>query len=225
MDYRELMISNPVIFTNKNALFKIVTDEGIIKEWISIKKVELASKKLPQEWGDIGIVYEDPYIIILRDLLEYPDGHLHSYFRILKSADLRRGQSIVVLPVINSKILLMRQFRHPTRQWHWEIPRGFGEPDISPEDNAKKELLEEIGGEISELINLGIYHSDTGLMGDNVQLFLAHLNSVGDVCIDEGIVSYKLIDIREIEKMIRDSEITDGYTIAAYTRAKLRGML
>src|SRR5687768_4057369 len=144
MKYQDLLHNTPGIFSNENALLKIVTDISAIKKWEIERKKQLGEEGLPENWGEIGVVYEDPYILILRDLVRFPSGNLGSYFRILNSADLRGGQSTVVLPIIENKILLLKQFRHPTRKWHWEVPRGFGEPNISPEDNAKREIREEI---------------------------------------------------------------------------------
>ncbi len=225
MKYQEMIKSNPIIFSNDKALLKIITDEETIKKWEAERKSQLADSSLPEEWGEIGVLYEDPYIILLRDLVEFPSGDLGSYFRIINSADLSGGQAAVVLPLIGSKVLLLRQFRHATRKWHWEVPRGFGEPHTSAENNAKKEILEEINGEISELVNLGPYNSNTGIEGANVLLFFAKLKSAGDTNQDEGIESYQLVDIDKIETMIRDAEITDGFTIAAFTRARLRGLI
>lgn len=225
MDYRELQISFPEIFNNKEALLQIITNEEIINNWVTNKREKLLRDGLPINWGNIGIVYEDPYIVILRDLVKLPDGNLSSYFRILHSADLQGGQAVVVLPIIKNKILILRIFRHSTRKWHWEFPRGFGEPNTSPEDNARKELREEISAEIDRIENLGIYHSNLGLLGASVQLFFARLKSIGKVNKSEGIDSYNLVDLKTIEEMILKSDITDGYTIATYTRAKLMGFI
>ena len=225
MKYQDLLKSNPEIFDNTEAFLTIVTDENIINSWTSNKKDELQRNGLPQNWGEIGVVYEDQYIVILRDLVRLPDGNLGSHIRILHSADLRGGQATVILPIIDNKILLLRQFRHPTRMWHLEFPRGFGKPNTSPEENAKDELLEEIGAEIFELENLGEYHSNTGFIGARVQLYLARLKSIGLAKTSEGIESYDLFDLIDVEAMIRESEITDGYTIAAFVRARLKGLL
>ncbi len=225
MKYQDLLYNNPDVFSNENALLQIVTDKVTIKKWEVERKKQLIEEGLPENWGDIGVVYEDPYILILRDLVRLPSGKLGSYFRIMNAADLRGGQATVALPIIENKILLLRQFRHPTRKWHWEVPRGFGEPGTSPEKNAEREVLEEIEGEISELIDLGPYNSNTGIEGVTVRLFLARLKSTGNTNLDEGIESYKLVEINQVEEMIRNAEITDGFTIAAYARAKLRGLL
>lgn len=225
MDYQDLINNNPEYFSNEDAYIEIITDTEGILNWQAQRKKQLQEKNLPPEWGNIGIVYEDPYIIVLRDLVKFPGGRLGSYFRIINTADVNGGKGIVVLPIYDKKILILKQFRHATRKWHWEIPRGFGEPNTTPEENARKEISEEIDGEISKLIDLGSYNSNTGVEGVTVELFLAQLNKVGITNIDEGIESFSLFSIDEIEEMIRRAAITDGFTIAAYTRAKLRGLL
>jgi ADP-ribose pyrophosphatase len=225
MNYRELIESHPELFDNENALFEIITDAEVITAWVEEKKKDLTRRGLPEKWGDIGVVFEGPYIIVIRDLVKFPSGRLGSYFRIINYADLKGGQASAILPVMSGKVLLMKQFRHPTRKWHWEVPRGFGEPNTTPEENAKKELLEEINGKVEELIDIGPYNSNTGIEGVKVQLFYGKLKSLGDINRDEGIVSCKLVPVKQIEAMIRNAEITDGFTIAAFTRAKLRGLI
>lgn len=225
LTYADLIRNNPILFNNEKALIEIITDKQMIRNWEAQRKKELTEQALPTDWADIGVVYEDPYILIVRDLVKFQSGMLGTYFRLLNSADLKGGQGTTIMPLYESKILLMRQFRHPTRDWHWEIPRGFGEPDTSPSENARNEIFEEIQGELLDLIDLGPYHSNTGISGTNTQLYLARLKSIGLVNQDEGIQSYKLVDINIFEKMICDAEITDGFTIAAFTRALLRGYL
>lgn len=223
--YQELIITSPDLFDNDDSLLWVVTNPKEIKDWEDEHKLELLREGKPEAWGKIGIVYEDQYILVLRDLVKFPSGLLSSYFRILNKGDLKGGRGAVILPIINNKILLLRQYRHATRKWHWEIPRGFGEPNTSPEENAKKEIIEEIDGEIIELIDLGPYHSNTGIEGVNVELYLAKLLSVGKTNLDEGINSYQLFDVITIEKMISDSRITDGFTIAAFARSKFNNLI
>lgn len=223
--YLELLHNNPNLIANKDALIKIIPDENVIKNWERSYKDKLTAIGKPKEWAEIGLVYSDPYIVILRDLVEFPGGSKGSYFRILNQADLQGGQGVVVLPTMNGKYLLLRQYRHPIRSWSYEIPRGFGEPGIQAEQQAKNEVLEEVKGEIDNIIDLGVYHSNTGLEGNKVELFFAKLKSIGKPAQDEGIESYLWVSLSELEEMIATAKITDGFTIAAYTRAKLLGLL
>ncbi|MBI9049581.1 MAG: NUDIX hydrolase [Anaerolineaceae bacterium] len=224
-EYLDFAKRNTEYFNNDQAMIKIILDPDSIHSWEESKKKDLADKNLPPEWSKIGIILDDPYILVIRDLVEFPSGRLGSYFRVLNQADLKEGQGVVILLRMNGKYLLLHQYRHPIRSWSYEIPRGFGEPGVPANEQAKIEVKEEIKGEITELIDLGEYHSNTGLEGNRVKLFLANLNSVGKPAAQEGIESFSFVSINEFEDMIASAKITDGFTIAAYTRAKLRGLL
>ncbi len=226
MDYSLLTKKIPAIFDNKDAAFQIVLDQDEIAVWQNDQKKELKKLDLPEDWAEIGVILEDKYILVLRDLVEFPGGYRNGYLRIFNREGLENGASgVVVLPEKDGKFLIMRQFRHATRNWHWEIPRGFGESGLSPEENAAKEVSEEIHGKIGELLKLGSYHNNTGLEGHTVQLFMAKMNSVGEGEKTEGIKSIRWVSSDEIEEMISNEEITDGFTIAAYTRAKFKGLI
>jgi len=226
MNCFSLMKNYPTLFDNGNSPIQILVDEQEIKNWRDEKIRNLDKKSQPAHWADIGVVFEDPYLVILRDLVEFPGGYRNSYSRLYNRAYLEGGAAgVVVLPEMNGKLLLMHQFRHATRSWHWEIPRGYGEPGVQAEDQARAEIEEEISGEITELTNLGLYFNNTGLDGNPIYLFLAKMASVGEQKPKFGLDRFRWVSISELEKMIGDGEITDGFTIAAYTKAKLKGLI
>lgn len=224
-NYRALVKSHPAIFENLNAPLKIVLSEERIAAWQAQAQKELSLQHLPLSWADIGILLEDPYFLIVRDLVEFPDGGLRGYARSFSTSGLAGGIGVAILPHFQGKLLLLRQYRHPPRKWFYEIPRGFGEPLLSAEENAKKELFEEAGGVVSKLVDLGDVHSNSGFESQAVKLFLADLASIGNPEKNEGIDSFSLMSIHELESKIMQGEVSDGFTIAAYTRAKLRKLL
>lgn len=226
MDYSFLMEKFPDIFNNKDAAIRIILDRKEIEAWQVRQKEDLHELDLPQEWSDIGVILEDKYILVLRDLVEFPDGDRGGYLRIFNRGGLENGATgVVVLPEKDGKLVIMRQYRHATRSRHWEIPRGFGENGLTSEENAVKEISEEINGTVSELIGLGSYHNNTGLEGHTVQLFMAKMNSVGEGRKAEGIEDIRWVSPGEMEEMIANDEVTDGFTIAAYARAKFKGLI
>lgn len=215
--YFELLGQHPSLVLPKDAPIKVITDKSIIEEWQN----EHANGN-----NDIGVLLQDKYITIIRDLVEFPDGFISGYNRVVNTAALQEGGSgAVILPVMNKKILLIKIFRHPTRQWSIEIPRGFGEAGLTPEEIAQKEISEEVGGKIKQVVSLGIIHNNTGLDSNNVHLYLAYLDEVGIPREAEGITEILWVTVNEIEKMISNGQITDCFTISAYTRAKLMGLL
>ena len=186
MDYFSLVGSHPELFSNENALLKIIFDPKVISEWEVKKGSELMKTQLPLEWAKIGVVLDDQYNIIVRDLVLFPNGDMGGYGRSIATARLKGGKAVVVLPEYQGKILLLHQYRHPTRQWHYEVPRGYGEPNISAEENALKEIEEETGGKVSELVSFGEFYNNTGYEFASVELFYAKLDSVGAPEINEG---------------------------------------
>lgn len=225
VNYQRLISGYPALFSNFNAPIRIITDHKRVTSWQKQRRVEFTEQGKPLHWATIGVVLDDPYVLAVRDLVEFPDGWQNGYIRVINRADLEGGQGTVVLPMMESKFLLLYQFRHATRSWHYEVPRGFGQPGTSAEQQAHNEILEEVGGKIAELVDLGILHNNTGLEGNNVKLFFARLASVGELAKVEGIERILWVSLGELEEMIASGKITDGFTIAAYTRAKLRGLL
>jgi len=225
MDYINLINSNTKISGSVTDPIKIILDQVEVQEWQERRK-ELEARLKPSEWAEIGIVFDDAYIIAIRDFVEFPGGYRNGYIRLFNRAYLEGGAAgVVILPEQDGKLLIMRQFRHATRLWHWEIPRGFGEPNVKAEVQAEKEVQEEIQGKIAELFDLGTFYNNTGLEGHPVNLFLARMESVGEPEKAEGIERLHWVSVSELEKMIADGEITDGFTIAAYTKAKLKGLI
>lgn len=225
IDYFLLQKTNPELFKNNNSLFKIILDKKEIKDWSNKKRKELIANNLPLTWAKIGIILDDPYIIVLRDLVKFSNGRMEGYFRIINRAEFKGNKGVAILPIHKKCIVLLKIFRHATRDWHLEIPRGFGEPNMTAKQNALMELSEEINGEINNLIDLGPYHNNTGENASEVKLFLADLSGLGTYECNEGIESYNTYSLSEFEELIRNNIITDGFTIAAYTRAKLRNLL
>src|SRR4029078_1916475 len=69
-----------------------------------------------------------------------PDG-----FEIKRAIVHHRG-SAVMMPVDDKKrILLVRQYRLPARQFLWELPAGSVDPGAKPLQTARRELAAETG--------------------------------------------------------------------------------
>lgn len=224
--YEGIREAHSSLFDNSDALITIIDDDGEISTWKEQRQLKLLEQGKNPKWADIGVVFDDPSILILRDLVEFPGGFRNGYIRIYNRAYLEGGAAgVVVLPEKDGKILLFQHYRHATRMRHWEIPRGFGKPGVDAKTQAINEVREEINGDVAELFDLGIVYNNTGLEGNPINLFLARMASIGEMQIEEGIEKPTWVSTPELEKMIADGEITDGFTIAAYTKAKLKGLI
>ncbi len=223
-DYLAFAKAHPALFANPSeGGIAILLDEVEIREAETKMAQLLESKGMPAEWARVGIALQDQYVFMLRDAVRFPGGFLGTYFRLISEEDDPHG--VAVLPYYQQQVLLIRHFRHATRTWHLEIPRGFGTKGLSSEENARRELEEEIGATISRLFSLGQTYPNTGMTSECDELFFAEVESYGDVDTQEAITELLPTSVPEFERMISDNEITDGFTLAAYARAKLKGLL
>jgi ADP-ribose pyrophosphatase len=224
VDYLTFAQAHPTLFTNPpESGFAVLLDEGEIHAAEQQAEQRLVAMGLPAEWARVGIVFRDQYLLVLRDAVRFTDKTLGTYIRIVK--DERTSPGVIVLPVYQKQVLLLRHFRHATRAWHLEVPRGFGTVGFSSEENAHRELEEEIEASIERVVPLGPVYPDAGMTAERDELFYADVSAYGKEEEMEAIAAIMPTPIAEFERMIRENEITDGFTLAAYARAKLKGLL
>jgi len=146
--YFQLMQEHPELFRNpdEEGVIKIITDRERILQELAIIRANLQAEGNPECWIDIAVLAEDSWSLIVRDLVEFPDGHVGGYVRWLNRRSQEGGSfNVVLMRMRDDQVLLIRRFDHDTRDFGWKIPRGFGEVGLTAEENARKELEEEIG--------------------------------------------------------------------------------
>lgn len=224
--YDELRAERPHLFVNPpDAAYEIVFDETGQSQVADESAAKLRAVGKPEEYGDIGVIYEDSFVIGVRDAVRFRDGGLGPFIRIMGSVV---GTGAAVLPVLpDGRIVLIRHFRHDSRSWHWEIPRGFAEPGADGATTAGRELTEELGVPVGKVELLGRFANDA----EFDEIFLARLDvpelpaeGTRDAFL-EGIDDVRLVTREQLEAMMVAGEMTDSYTLAAYGFAVARGAL
>ncbi|CCB86788.1 NTP pyrophosphohydrolase including oxidative damage repair enzyme [Parachlamydia acanthamoebae UV-7] len=128
---------------------------------------------------DVGVIVKDKYWLWINDACIFPNGKKGVYGRILWVNSLESCPGVAVMPVMsNGKIILNCNYRHATRSWEIELPRGginFGE---KVEAAAKRETIEETGMLVDDLLLLGKIPPDTGLTSAVVPIYMAKV--IGD---------------------------------------------
>jgi ADP-ribose pyrophosphatase len=221
--YDELRAERPHLFVNPpGAAYEIVFDPELQERVADESAAKLRAAGKPPEFGDIGVVYEDAFVIAVRDAVRFRDGRLGPYIRTL-GAEVGTGSA--VLPLLSDgRVLLVRHFRHEIRDWQWEIPRGFAEPGANGAETAARELEEEVGVTVEKVELLG------AIAGGQDEIYLARIEA-GALpaespagAIEEGIDDRRLVAWPELAAMIGRGDITDEYVLAAFAFATTKGV-
>lgn len=136
------------------------------------------SKEEAELYSRVGIITEDHYWIWVRDAVTFPGGIPGVYDRIIMKSGVDGPPCVVVLPKLkNGKVLLNVNFRHATRSWEIELPRGNRNAKESALDTARRELKEETGCLASKMISLGSMAPATGVIAGVVPIFYCEIKA------------------------------------------------
>jgi ADP-ribose pyrophosphatase len=157
------------------------------------------------------IVYEGPVFGVRRDDVLEPSG-----VRTTREVITHSG-SVVVLPVLaDGKIVLVRQYRHATRQYLWELVAGRMDGNETPKQGAARELLEETGYRAKKFRVFLSFWPTPGFLEEKMYILLAQGLTAGQAQPeeDEKIVT-KSYSVNELKQMVRTNKIRDAKTIAS----------
>ena len=189
--YIELTNKRPDLFIQSEDLL-IITDPDTVNEYVADSGQRL------------GVVYKSQWNTMLVDLVKNKNGDLFSYDRLI-------GTSTGVL---------IKQYRHAIRSIQYAFPRGFGEDGLSAEENAVKELSEEVGATFADdarIKVIGSVTADSGITSGKVFVVYCEIISYEEKIGYEGIQKTILLSERELGDWIKRGRIDDGFTLAAYS--------
>jgi len=169
----------------------------------------------PRAWTvlDTELVQDGTIIQLYRDRVRAPrSGAVHPYWRI--EAD----EWVNVVPVTDDgHVVMVRQWRHGTREITLEIPGGIVDPGETPADAAARETLEESGYGGGELVALGALAPNPALFTNRVHTFwirgvrrVAEIQNHG-----EEETTVELVPLADLGRRVRSGEIQHALVVAA----------
>ncbi len=128
------------------------------------------------------------------------------------------GAAAVVAVDDAGQVVLIKQYRHATGGFIWEIPAGVLDfPNEPPAVCAARELREEVGLVADELRRLGTIFTTPGFTDEQIHLFLARSfrQEVTAHEHDEVIEEIRRVPLAEALDMTHSGDIVDAKTIVA----------
>jgi ADP-ribose diphosphatase len=156
------------------------------------------------------IIYEGPVFGVRRDEVLEPGG-----VRTVREVITHPG-SVVVLPVLpDGRILLIRQYRHATRQFLWELVAGRIDSGENVRQAAARELIEETGYRAERFrVFLDVFPTP-GFLEERMYILLAEQLTPGEAQPEEDEkITAKAFAPDALERMIRQNELRDAKSIA-----------
>ena len=91
------------------------------------------------------------------------------------------------------------------------MPAGGLSPGLSPEEVARRELLEEVGGTAAQLRYVGQFYTSNGISNEVAYVFLATGVELGKARREPTeLMELRRVPVEEALRMARESEISDG---------------
>jgi ADP-ribose pyrophosphatase len=121
------------------------------------------------------------------------------------------------------RVLIVRQYRPAVERDTLELPSGLVDPGETPEEAARREVLEETGYEGGEWRVLGAMEPDTGRLGNRIWSCVAKGVRRVEGCAPEEGIAVETWSLDELAQAMADGRFRMALHVAVVMMAVLKG--
>lgn len=171
----------------------------MIKPWLCIRSQSLQSFRV---------------FSIRTDTAVSPRTGIEHDFYVIETQDW-----VNIIPLTSDhRVVMVRQYRHGSREVTLEIPGGLVDPGDTPEGAAARELMEETGYQAEEVVEIGVSNPNPAIFNNRCYTFIArNVTKARDPMPDQTEdIEVVLIPLVDIPKLIRKGKIDHSIVISAF---------
>jgi ADP-ribose pyrophosphatase len=152
------------------------------------------------------LLWTSPWYSLREDQVRFPDGSQGVYTVVEK-----RDAVWVVPALADGRLVLIRNYRYTVGEWLWEVPAGGIEPGIAPQEMARRELAEEVGGQAQSLEEVARFYTMPGIGDEVAHIFLARGVALGEPRHEPSeVMERHAFPLSAVLSMIHRGELADG---------------
>lgn len=163
-------------------------------------------------------IHKNPWWTYYHDKIILANGEPGDYYY---GETIGSGCAIIVPVLDDGRLVLVSQYRYLRDKKSVEFPCGGLKKNESPSEAGERELLEETGYRASEIIKIGSFDALNAVFKDTAHVFAATgLELSGPQQLEkfeQGTIEVFYRRVDEFEEMIKNGQIWDGQTLAAWT--------
>ncbi|HSJ52303.1 MAG TPA: NUDIX hydrolase [Anaerolineae bacterium] len=164
-------------------------------------------------WECLGsrVLWQSPWYSLREDRVRTREGREFTFTLV------DHPGAVCIVPVTaEGQVVLIWNYRYAVGEYCLEVPAGGLSPDASPEEAARRELEEEIGGTAAGLEYVGRFYASTGISNETVHVYLATGVELGEPdreATEE--IEVHLVALEEALRMAHSGEIMDALSALA----------
>ncbi len=160
-----------------------------------------------QELASSELVSGSPWRVLLHDRLQGATGDSeYSYLAVPRAV-------FVAAVTVDDQLVLVRQYRHPVRDWTLEVPAGSVKDGETALEAAERELREESGGRARSWTHLSTFFSSSAHLSLRSDAFLARGVELEESAPEAGEdITVVTLPLHEAAALARSGRLAEGQT-------------
>jgi 8-oxo-dGTP pyrophosphatase MutT (NUDIX family) len=177
----------------------------------------------PWQVLDSKLLISERWLQLREDRVRLGNGHEIERFHVIHGPD----WASVLCVTDDSEVVMVRQYRHGIGSVSLELPAGVIEPNETPEDAARRELMEETGYEASNWISIHSVSTEPARHTTRAHFFCARGARLARPAAPEEseILDLVKVPVSDLARLATDGSIIHGMHLGAILAALQRGLV